>query len=158
MLMRHAEAVSAGYGDRDFDRPLSQAGRSVAASMGRAVAESGCLLHALITSPAKRAFQTAELFAEAAEINVEIDCDARIYEAAPSELSSIVSEFEDEWVTTVLVGHNPGFESFIAHLTGSITPMRAGAVAVIELQIERWGELERDRGILIEILQPSSAA
>ena len=152
LLMRHAEASCDA--PTDLDRPLNERGVAAARSMGVTVAARGFCPQQLISSPAKRAMQTAAVFAESAGLAIEIALDERIYEAIPQTLFGITNRFSDEFETAMIVGHNPGFEGFIALLTGESQQMRAGAIAVINLKAGYWADVKSGVGEQIEMLHP----
>ena len=54
----------------------------------------------------------------------------------------------------MIVGHNPGMEGLIRFLTGEIAAMPTAALAVIDLDIESWDELDHQSGKLVEVLRP----
>ena len=84
--------------------------------------------------------------------DIEIRFDKRIYEAAAGTLAQVVSEIGDEFERAMLVGHNPGFEGIVTHLTGKLEPMPTAAVAVVELNADSWAS--SSRGKLIEVYRP----
>jgi phosphohistidine phosphatase len=54
----------------------------------------------------------------------------------------------------MLVGHNPGIESFVRFLTGQLEPFPTAALAVIDLDVDSWDLLGEGRGELREIYRP----
>ena len=152
ILMRHAEA--AWDSENDFERPLNERGISTARSMAKAVAARGYYPQHIVTSPAKRSFETAVLLNKRMHLDLKVSLDVRIYEAMPQTLLEIAADFSDQFDSVLMVGHNPGFEGLIAFLTGSLQAMQAGSVAVIELKIERWKDTISRNGWLLETLHP----
>ena len=155
-LMRHAEAGWGGPSPADLDRPLNERGLSVAAFMGRYVSEHGHSPGALISSPARRAKETATLVKENAGFASEIRFDARIYEASANALCEVASELDDAVASAMIVGHNPGMEDLIRYLTGRIEPMPTAAIAAIDLDITSWCRIDHLAGALVTVIRPSS--
>jgi len=56
----------------------------------------------------------------------------------------------------MLVGHNPGTEGFIRYLTGSLEPMPTGALAVIELGVDSWSDVNDNCGELKTVIRPKN--
>ena len=55
--------------------------------------------------------------------------DRRIYEASLDELLKVVAEHAQDSGRTLLIGHNPGLETLLAHLSGDQPePNHAGKV------------------------------
>ena len=153
-ILRHAKSSWNDPDLADFDRPLNDRGLNAAPFMGEVIARKRYFPDTILSSPAKRAAQTAILVKEAAGANAVITYDERIYEASPQALRQIVSELGEEKESAMIVGHNPGMEGFIKFLTGLLEPMPTTSVAAIDLKIENWNELAAECGTLLEVLRP----
>ncbi|HKX84540.1 MAG TPA: histidine phosphatase family protein, partial [Pyrinomonadaceae bacterium] len=138
----------------DFDRPLNARGLDAAPFMGEFIAENNLIPDALLTSPARRAEQTARLVKEAASIPVSIRFDERIYEASPQTLNLIISELADDLNSAMLVGHNPGIEGFIRFLSGQLEPMPTAALAIVDLDIDAWSDIGSKKGSVRDVARP----
>lgn len=64
ILIRHAKSDWHSAAGTDFDRPLNTRGKNVAPLMGQRLVDRGCLPDLLLSSPAKRARQTAKRIAK----------------------------------------------------------------------------------------------
>lgn len=153
-LLRHAKSSWDDDSLADFDRPLNERGLSTAPFMGETIAKRGFAPGLIISSPANRAARTATLVKESAGLNTEIRHDDRIYEASPQTLRQVATEIDAGVDSAMLVGHNPGMEGFIRHLTGRIEPMPTAALAVIELDIDNWNAIDAGSGKIVEIIRP----
>ena len=153
-VLRHAKSSWENADLADFDRPLNHRGERAAPFMGELMHRNGFQPSVILSSPAVRAKQTALLVKESGGLNAEIRFEHRIYEASPHNLSQVVSEIEDAHASAILVGHNPGIEGFIRYLTGQIEPMPTAALAVIELNIDSWNEMDTGCGKLQNVFRP----
>lgn len=153
-LLRHAKSSWADANLADFDRPLNDRGLDAAPFMGEYIAANNLVPDALLTSPARRAEQTARLVKDTASIPVSIKFDERIYEASPQALNQVVSELGDDLNSAMLVGHNPGIEGFIRFLSGELEPMPTASLAVIDLDIEKWSEVAAAKGAVRLVARP----
>ena len=153
-LLRHAKSSWEDASLADFERPLNDRGLRTAPFMGELMRDKGLVPQTVLSSPAKRARKTANLAKSAAGFAADIDYDERIYEASPQTLRQVASELGDSVTSAMLVGHNPGMEGFIRYLTGRIEPMPTGALAVINLDIDSWTELEEGSGRLEKVFRP----
>lgn len=158
LLLRHAKSSWDDSDLADFDRPLNDRGEATAPFMGELIAGRGLAPEEIVSSPAKRALQTATLIKESGGIEAPIKLDERIYEASPQALAQVVSEFRDSLDVVMMVGHNPGFEGFVSFLTGKYESMPTAAVAVIDLNIDKWQDLQNASGDLIEVIRPKEQA
>jgi phosphohistidine phosphatase len=154
LILRHAKSSWDNPDLADFDRPLNRRGLQTAPFVGNLMRERQVRADLILSSPARRARETATIIKEAAEIAAEIRYDERIYEASPISLLYILAETENEFESVLLVGHNPGLEGLIKILTGGIQPMPTAALAKIELDVEFWNKIAPDCGKLNFVVRP----
>ncbi len=155
-LLRHAKSSWENSDLSDFDRPLNPRGLETAPLMGEIIFKNQFQIDLIVSSPAKRAQQTAILVKETANINSEIEYDDRIYEASPPRLLKVFSEIDEKYESAMLVGHNPGMEWLVKSLAGEIQPMPTAALAVIDLKIDKWNEITVNCGTLRTLLRPKT--
>jgi phosphohistidine phosphatase len=153
-VMRHAKSSWNDANLADFDRPLNDRGLEAAPFMGRLMARRKFTPDVILSSPAKRARQTAELVKESAGWNAEVRFNDAIYEASPITLSRVVADLPNDVSSVMVVGHNPGMEGFIRVLTGRIEAMSTAALAVIDLAIDEWSQIGAGTGRLVEVIRP----
>lgn len=131
-LLRHAHAGDPmGWSGSDAARPLSPKGEQQAERLAQFLARVGFRPDAIITSPKLRAARTAEIVANALE--VEVREDERL--AREFDLVTIEAILFDAGEPTkpVLVGHDPDFSDLVATLCGTQrVPMRKGAFARLD--------------------------
>lgn len=154
LIMRHAKSAWDMPYDTDFERPLNKRGRKAAPAMGAFLAERDLLPDLIVSSPAQRARETAELFMEAADYHGEIEFESGIYHAYAVELMGIVQSLPDELERVMLVGHNPGFEMLVEQLCGGAVRMPTAAIAYIWLGVASWTGAEADVGELQWLVTP----
>ena len=134
-LLRHAQAADGGPDD---DRPLTELGVAQARAAGQALRRLDVHLDACLSSPKRRAVQTARLACEPLGIEVTIDSALAGEPFDPGELVAGLGE-------VLLVGHDPSFSMTLHDLTGAQARMRKGGLAGIEkgelLVLLRPGEL-----------------
>ncbi|QYO65857.1 SixA phosphatase family protein [Leptolyngbya sp. 7M] len=153
-LLRHAKSSWEDAALSDFDRPLNERGLNTAPFMGEQMAARRFAPDLIISSPANRAAQTAKLVKESGGFNADLQYSDKIYEANPFTIRNVVSEVTSAVDSLLLVGHNPGLEGTIALLTGAQERMPTAALAVIELDINDWAEINTVEGRLLEIIRP----
>jgi phosphohistidine phosphatase len=153
-VLRHAKSSWDHNDLADFDRPLNKRGLETAPLVGETIRKNNFQVDSIISSPAKRAEQTAGLVKESAGISAEIQFDERIYEASSHQLLKIASEIKDEIDSVMLVGHNPGLEGLLKMLTQKVETMPTAALAVIDLKIEAWRDIHIDCCSLRTLIRP----
>ena len=121
--------------------------------MGEAMFDNQFQPALILSSPAKRARQTAILIKETAQIDGKIFYDERIYEASPHRLLQVIADADAKAESLMLVGHNPGLEGLIKLLTGEVQSMPTAALAVIDLDAKSWNEIA-ECGKLRTLIRP----
>lgn len=117
--------------------------------------QNGFAPEVILSSPAVRARETARLVKESAGLSAEIKYKERIYEASPQTLSHVASAIDDRFNSAMIVGHNPGMEGFVRLLTGKMEAMPTAALAVIDLDILGWEQINKvGVGTLRQIFRP----
>lgn len=153
-VLRHAKSSWDNQNLADFDRPLNPRGLKTAPLVGETIQKNKFQIDSIISSPAKRAEQTAILVKEAAQIAADIRFDERIYEASSHRLLQIISELDDKIESAMLVGHNPGLEQLVKLMTHEAEPMKTATLAVIDSNIEHWEEINVDCCNLRSLFRP----
>jgi len=153
-IIRHAKSSWDDASLSDFERPLNERGEKAASFMGKFMRKNDLEPSVVISSSAVRAKQTAKLARKTAEFSCELRFDGRIYEASPRTLLQVAAETDDAHASAMLVGHNPGMEGLIQLLTGESERMPTAALAVIELNINKWQEIADGCGKLQSICRP----
>jgi phosphohistidine phosphatase len=120
-LLRHGEAAE---GRPDDQRPLTELGERQARAAGAALAKLGVNVEVCLTSPKKRALDTARLACES--LGVEVTVDERL-KGGPFDPEELVGDAE-----ALLVGHDPDFSAAVHAATGAQVRMKKGGLAGIE--------------------------
>src|SRR5215203_1198337 len=128
-VLRHAKSSWENPDWSDFERPLNSRGLDAARFIGGLIYERRLAPQIIVSSPAKRAKQTAILVKELAEISRPITFDERIYEASPLTLFNLIREFDEKYETVLIIGHNPGFENLVRVLTEMPVQMPTAGLA-----------------------------
>jgi phosphohistidine phosphatase len=128
-LLRHGTAED-GEGKDDFDRELTEKGRSQSEAAGRAIRALGWEIDACLTSPKVRARDTALLACEHLGLEPEETDDLR---GGPVDLLGLSAGRGD----VLLVGHEPDFSNAVAQVTGGQVKLRKGGVAVVDGRLLR---------------------
>jgi phosphohistidine phosphatase len=154
LILRHAKSSWDDSDLADFDRPLNARGMAAAPFMGGIIARKGFSPDVIISSPAARARETAELAKKGGDLEAEILHDERIYEASPQTLRKIAAAIDDTHRSAMMVGHNPGMEGIVQLLSGKLERMPTAALAVIDLDISSWQDIDSKIGVLRKLIRP----
>jgi phosphohistidine phosphatase len=154
LLLRHAKSSWKDTSLGDFDRPLNGRGLKAAPQMGKFLRKQKVQPDLVLSSPAERARQTTALVMEAAKLAAPLRYDERIYEASTKQLLEVVSQIEESAEVVLLVGHNPGLEQLLEHLTGEQEALATATLAQISLDVEKWSKVREHCGSLERLVKP----
>jgi phosphohistidine phosphatase len=144
LLVRHAKAGKSAPGMHDRDRPLDDRGRRDAPKMGMRLVRRGARPDLILSSPALRAFTTAQLFAAALGIETDdIVVDARLYASAADTVLGIIQGVDDAVERLMVVGHNPELSELAHRLASQIDEMPTCSVAEFEFSSAAWADVGR---------------
>ena len=139
-ILRHGVAEDGQPGQPDAERALTPDGRKKLRNVLRTAAAAGVAPSLILTSPYKRALQTAQLAAEILEYKGELlRTKALEPAAAPKTVWDEIRVHKDE-TQILLAGHEPLFSRLTAYLLGSPNlqvDFKKGAIACVE--VERFG-------------------
>ena len=155
-IVRHAKSSWDERGISDHDRKLNARGKRDAPKMGELLNGKGYHPDIIYSSSAERALTTAKIISEKIAYPTDnIVVTKSIYDATTNDLVELINKIDDKYETVMLFGHNPGF-TVLANLLANkyIDNMPTCAVAVIELNVESWKEIESDCGKLIAFEYP----
>ena len=141
LVLRHAKSSWDDPSLDDHERPLNERGRRDASLMGELVREYGLIPDIVISSDAVRAQLTTETVAEATRYKGKILLDHRLYIASPDEILSLLRTVREDAGTIMIVGHNPGLEELLEHLTGESQDLPTATLAQVALPIDHWHDL-----------------
>ena len=135
-ILRHGIAEDAPAGQPDSERALTSDGRKKLRSVLRVAASAGVAPSLIMSSPYKRALQTAQLAAEILEYQGDLLRTKTLEpNSAPKAVWDEIRVHKDE-ARILLVGHEPLFSRLMAYLLGSLdlqVDFKKGAIACIEL-------------------------
>lgn len=160
-LLRHAKSDWSDETLADFDRPLKDRGRRDAPLMGHYFAQLDLLPELIVSSSARRARQTADLFAEAAGLRGVVRWEDALYMATGQEILSVVAGLPDDVAHAMVVGHNPGLEEATSLLIGASAAgetlgvrLPTCAAAHLVLLVDSWSEVRPGCGQLQWLVTP----
>lgn len=142
-LLRHAKSSWKDASLADRDRPLNRRGNKTAPDMGKRLAELGVRPSLLLTSPAKRARETARLIARELNYPLEfIQSESDLYLATPDTILQVVARQDNGFNDVMLFGHNPGITELANRLGDrNIDNVPTCGMVGIELDVKEWTEI-----------------
>lgn len=163
LILRHAKSDWDAGVSKDFKRPLAKRGKKDAPRIGKWLYREGLVPDLIISSPAKRARQTAERVCKSLDCNKKkIQWRDEVYEASSADLLGLLKRCPSDAQSVLLIGHNPGLEELIIYLAGDEVETPADGKLLPTATLARlevpddWGALARGCGQLLTITRPRS--
>jgi phosphohistidine phosphatase len=142
ILVRHAKSDWGDPSLSDIDRPLNQRGKKDAPEMAKRLKERNLGLDAFITSPAKRARKTAQVFFKEFELKKERFIEEPgLYGASEAEFYEVIKNVKDKFDCIALFSHNPGLTDFANRLTETrIDNIPTSGIFAVKADCKNWSE------------------
>lgn len=162
LLARHAKSSWGDPSLADHDRPLNKRGRRAAPLVAAALAERGFVPDAVYSSSSRRTRETWERMAPHLGGHPHVEFLSELYLASPRAVLRTIASAPPTANTLMVLGHNPSTHALAAYLARNgnadqrdriIRSFPTGAVAVIELAGDDWGEAEAG-GELLDYIRP----
>jgi phosphohistidine phosphatase len=145
LIIRHAKAESS-FTLNDFERPLNERGKKDAPVMAQRLLDKKIVIDAFVSSPAKRAKKTAELFSETYKAHDDIVLISALYHAPPEIFYQVVKELDDTLTTVAIFAHNPGITYFVNQLAAvRIDNMPTCAVFAVTINVNSWKDFAKTK-------------
>lgn len=135
----------------DFDRPLNHRGHKNAPAIAEKLLKKNLVPQHLISSPAVRAWSTAEHFAETWGFKIkDIQAEKLIYEANIMTLLKVVNSLSNTYDRIALFGHNPGFTDFANYLSDAgLYNIPTAGLVVLNFDTSNWAEIGHHTGTML---------
>lgn len=157
-LIRHAKSDWSVAALPDRERALNKRGRLAAVIMGQRLSKRAAFPDLLLSSPARRCRETAQLLMGAADGWLSITYVDQLYAASVETLAAVIRGCPEQH-HVALLGHNPEL-SELARWLCAAAPVRlpTGAVLVLQLAIEHWADIHDGCGEILSYDYPKKKA
>jgi len=136
-VLRHGKSSWEQPSIADFDRPLLPKGKRRTAKIAAFLQEKGMIPELIVSSPAKRAAQTARIVADF--LNCKLVFDENLYHAHSAAVADVVTAQSDEINSLMIVGHNPGLTSFAnEYMSAGTDWLPTSALAYAAFDSDQW--------------------
>ncbi len=156
-LFRHAKSSWDFPSLDDFNRPLNERGEKAAPRMAAFLAEKNLVPDLVLCSSSQRTRQTLDLALPAWKPKPKIDYSEALYHATAPTMLAILRDAPAKAKRVMIIGHNPGMESFATQLIGSgdktdrlaiATKFPTAGAAVITFDVKSWADIKPASGKL----------
>lgn len=142
VILRHGKAEQNTMAMDDYDRALTDRGIKNATGMGEFILRKVDVPDVILSSSAKRAYQTAALAAKALGFpEEEIEADQNLYFAPARWILNVISKLPNEVNSCLFVGHNPGITDLINDLGVHLDNLPTASAICFEFEVDSWRDI-----------------
>ncbi len=159
-LLRHGEAQALDASPEDFERTLTRRGTIEAQEIAERMVHHDLVPDLILVSPAERAWSTAEIVANACELDAkQVQCARELYLGTPESTWRLVVRRDPSIRHVLICGHNPGLSQVASRL--GPTPQRrnlpTGGLATATWHYAAWDTLQPETAASCEVYDPDSS-
>ena len=136
IVMRHAKSSWKDPNLDDHERPLNNRGRRDAPIVADAIFDRGWIPDLILVSSSKRTLQTLEGMSHRMG-KAPFEVRSGIYHATVIDLMEELEDMLDNG-TTMIIGHNPGSEILVNHLSGEWHTMPTATAVLLLHSGSSW--------------------
>lgn len=148
LLVRHAKSSWDLATLNDFDRSLNERGKKDAPVMAQRLLDRKIDINTFVSSPAKRAKKTAELFCSIYKKDKEqIVFIPALYHASLNTFFEVVTQLNNDYNCVAIFSHNPVITEFVNQLVENVTieNMPTCGVFAVKTSITKWKEFSTSK-------------
>lgn len=160
-VLRHAKSDWNAGGDDDALRPLNKRGRRDAQRVGLWLREQYLYPGWIYCSTAARARETLDTLERELELPHErVVYAGKLYLASLTTLLAFLGDIPQEQNSVMLVGHNPGLDDLVNHLSSTAIPLTDSGKLMTTACLARfklpddWTDIQ-GKGELIQLVRPA---
>ena len=157
ILIRHSKTENRDSSLADFNRSLTDEGRSDSMKMGNFLLQSGIVPDLIVTSSAVRAYETSTILADVFKTDKEnIIATRQLYYSTAKTILDQICGLNDTINCLMVVAHNPGISDLSRGLSsGKSSYMENTQVILIEFDIKNWFQIDGQKIISFRSLKPN---
>lgn len=144
LVVRHGKSSWKDATLSDAQRPLKKRGVRQSQFIGNVLLENELVPQLILSSPAERALQTAEIIAGVSKVSKPVKLVESFYLAEPEAYIEALSKLPDSIERVMVVGHNPGLEALLQLMDGKIETLSTGSLAYLSLNLNEWSGMTLD--------------
>lgn len=146
LIVRHAKSSWKDSNLVDHQRPLNKRGKKAAPEMGRRLKKRGVSPDMIVSSDARRAVDTAASMAEILGLSPKATQQTpELYHGEPDRILAVIHQFDNQWKSVMLVGHNPGLtETVNRFIPVPIANIPTAGVVELRFNTRSWRNIDRD--------------
>ena len=160
-LLRHGKAQSIDACAEDFERALTRRGCIEAQEMAARIVYRDLIPDLILVSPAERAWATAEIIANACELDAkQVLCARELYLTTPEAAWRLLAHRDARLSHIMICGHNPGLSQIASRLGPKPEPreLPTAGIASAVWHNAHWETLQPESAVSCDLDDPESMA
>jgi len=153
-IMRHAQKDESKIYTHDYDVELTAHGFEEAQSVALKLKDKDIIPDLIVSSPAVRARETAQVVSEILEYDKSIMYNEVIYQAFLNEIVESITYTFDTVDSLLIIGHNPSLSALSLSLGGEKEQLQTANIVKIEFDCNSWTEIDKINARYIETIKP----
>ena len=157
ILVRHSKTEHYNFEVTDFERSLTNRGKSDAEIIAEQLKSKGVVPDYFISSRAKRAQQTTSIFADVMDFPKEkINTQQFLYDGyTTSDFLNFIATVDNSYNTVIVFAHNPDIASLASSFSNEeFYHFPTTATAVIDFDTDKWDRINAREGKVHLFLYP----
>ena len=142
-IVRHGKSSWKDLDLTDMERPLKQRGVKNVTTLGKILSKDRLKPNQILTSPAKRALDTAEIVHQCLHLKkAQFVVNSDLYDCDFAALYRLVTELDDDLKRIMIVGHEPTLSSFVNHfLQNPLEKLVTASLTTMKFGVGSWREI-----------------
>jgi phosphohistidine phosphatase len=158
-IIRHAKSSWGDFTLPDFERPLNERGKKDAPVMAQFLKDKKKIIDVFISSPAKRALKTCEIFCETFQKKAsDIVIIDELYHAPSPVFVEQIKKIDSAYKSAAIFSHNPGITDFVNDVAVGVKVDNMPTCAIFAFQInsDDWSNFESAEKTFLFFKYPKS--
>lgn len=156
-IFRHGKSDWKAKFKTDYERPLAERGIEAAKNMGVHMKQVGQTPDFIMSSSAKRSFDTVNLAMEFGQWESSLTTTRSLYLGSVEETIELIQSYEGDGKRLMIVSHEPLCSALVSELAmGAHVKFPTASIARIDFKVKSWSDIDSDKGQLTWLLTPKS--
>jgi phosphohistidine phosphatase SixA len=138
IVMRHAKSSWKDTNIGDHGRTLNRRGQREAPLVARCLRELHWVPDAVVSSDSRRTRETWENMVDELSPALPIVFTRVLYQGGIEELRRVANNWDSNWRTVLVLGHNPGWEEVVRVLSGHEEVLKTANAALLDGPDDPW--------------------
>jgi phosphohistidine phosphatase len=153
-IMRHGKKEESNSDEYDYDIELAKKGKDDSKTVSKKLKDQNHNIDLIVSSPAIRARQTAEIVSKTIQYDKNIMYNEVIYQAFVNEIVESVSYTFDTVDNLLVIGHNPALTALAITFTDFKEEIKSAQIVKIEFDCDSWISINKSNAKFIELIKP----